>query len=151
VATAVDANTESAGGANFDPFALDWIEAMAATLPDGSALLPPAAPGAPTARQAFDYALATDVGTGDDPQFQSNLCGGDCTLAEPRWPFLVPPWWRYLHPWDILPDPSPEAIAQLRVDVDGLVRSGDLSKVVSDRFDSARASVTDAVRDGLYH
>jgi hypothetical protein len=149
VATAVDANSESAGGPDFDPFALDWIEAMASTTPDGTALSPPAASGPPTAQQAFDYAQATDVGNGDDPQFQTSGGGESCTLA----PYIevVPlPWrWRYLLPWQIIPDPSPEQISELASEVRALVASGELSRPLSEIFDSAAAEVTAIVRDRL--
>jgi hypothetical protein len=147
VATAVDANTESAGGAEFDPFALDWIEAMAGTYPDGSTLSPPAASGPPSAQEAFSYALAVD--DEDDPQFATAGDGANCTLtASSRW-IDLPGSWRFLFPWQILPDPSPEQIAELSSRVDQLLASGELRGPLSDALEATAASIANAVRDRL--
>ncbi|HLN17035.1 MAG TPA: hypothetical protein VK277_09835 [Acidimicrobiales bacterium] len=149
VATAVDANHTSAGGPEFDPFALDWIEAMAGTNPDGTTLSPAAANGPPTAQEAFDYALATDTEYGDDPQFESSGGGENCTLARSVVWIPIPPLWRFLFPWQILPDPSPERISELSAEVTALVASGELTQPLAEIFQSTRVEVTNAVRERL--
>ena len=122
VATAVDANHESAGGADYDPFALDWIQAMAGTTPDGTALSPPVASGPPTAQQAFNYALETDIEYGDDPQFQASGGGENCTLAETvRWE-PIPLIWKVPVP---MADPSrPKPGGDRRIGIRGLCAGG---------------------------
>jgi hypothetical protein len=134
VATAVDANHVSAGGPEYDPFALQWICAMAKANPDGSALMPsPMAnlEGQVTAWDAFAYAKATDPATIDDRQFgQNTACGGAATLGNGRLIVEVPPLWQYLFPWEILPDPGPEQIVQLAQQVAQRLASGDVAAAV---------------------
>ncbi len=152
VATAVDASTPSAGGPDFDPFALDWIQAMAGAQPDGSVLSPaPAkdAQGFVTAQNAFEYARDTDTGSGDDPQFQANACGAATTLASER-PFIpIPIPWRYPFPWDILPDPSPEQIAELVGAPEPALESGRLASHLSEVLNNVGSEIARAVRDTL--
>jgi hypothetical protein len=150
VATAVDAATESAGGPEFDPFALDWIQAMAGTTPDGTALNPPASTGAVTAEDAFDWALMTDLGTGDDPQFAANApCGADATLWAGRLFIPIPLPWRYLFPWEIIPDPGPEQIRQLSTEIQARLRSGALPAELGAVFGQLRAQLDDAVKRAI--
>jgi hypothetical protein len=69
VAAAVKAGDYSDGGANFDPFAEDWIAAMAGHYPDGSGLLQVADTtndGRISATEGFVYANACVQG-GDTP------------------------------------------------------------------------------------
>jgi hypothetical protein len=111
---------------------------MASANADGSALSPsPAtnADGFVTAQDAFDYAKAADTGPDDDPQFSANACGAATTLGSKR-PYLdVPVAWRYLFPWQIIPDPGPEQIAQLATRVEAQVRNGRLAKPLLAAFD----------------
>ena len=145
VATAADANHTSAGGPDYDPFALDWIEAVAGTTPDGTALSPPAAVGPPTAGQAFNYALTTDTGVGDTPQFQASGDGANCCIGVARHYIPIPVEWRFLFPWQILPDPGPEEIAELSVEVDRLARTGRLSAELGEVFGSVEARISEVV------
>lgn len=150
VATAVDANTSSDGGSEFDPFALAWINAMAGAHADGSALSPSPATdsdGFVTAKGAFDYAKATDTGADDDPQFSANVCGAVTTLGSPRRHVKIPILWRYLFPWEILPDPGPEEIAQLAARVEAALRNGSLAKPLGARFDSVGGEISAIVRE----
>ena len=149
VATAVDANHTSAGGPDYDPFALDWIEAMAGTTPDGTALSPPVATGPPTAQQAFDFALDTDTEYGDDPQFQAISGGENCTLAESVYWIPIPILWRYLLPWQILPDPppdNPEDISELASQVSALVAAGQLSRPLVEVSTASTIGIVEAIR-----
>jgi hypothetical protein len=149
VATAVDANTSSDGGADFDPFALAWINAMNGSHTDGSALSPaPAknADGFVTARNAFDYAKLTDTGPDDNPQFSADSCGAAATLGSKR-PFIeIPVAWRYLFPWQIIPDPGPEQIAGLAARVEAGIRNGRIAKPLSGAFGDLRAKVNRLVK-----
>jgi hypothetical protein len=149
VATAADAYHTSAGGPDFDPFALDWIEAMAGTTADGTAVSTPAGSDPPTAQQAFDWALATDTGVGDTPQFGSSGGGAGCRFGAPRWYIPIPVNWRYLFPWEILPDPGPDEILDLATQVDALAREGKLTEPVGSLFASVqeRLSVLVANRE----
>jgi hypothetical protein len=150
VAAAVDATTSSDGGPYFDPFALAWINAIAGAYPDGSALSPSPSTnprGVVTAQDAFDYALKTDTGPDDDPQFQSNACGATTTLASDR-PFIpIPIPWRYPLPWDILPDPSPEQIAELVLALAPELESGRLASQPSAVLDSLGSEIARVVRE----
>jgi len=145
VATAVDANTSSDGGADFDPFALAWINAVAGAHADGSALSPePAtnADGFVTAQGAFDYAKATDTGADDNPQFSGDTCGRATTLGSKRPHIRIPVAYRHLYPWQIVPDPGPEQIAQLATRVEGEIRNGRLAKPLIGAFDKFGADLT---------
>jgi len=149
VATAVDANTSSDGGAEFDPFALAWINAMAGGYADGSALSPePAkdAEGFVSAQSAFDYAKATDTGPDDDPQFSADACGGGTTLGSHRPYIHIPVQWRYLFPWQVIPDPGPEQIAQLAARVQTELRTGRLAKPLSAAVDQLGVQITRTVK-----
>ncbi len=117
IATAVDAVTSSDGGTNFDPYALAWIKAMAGTTESGGTLSPMPTQDAQhrvSAQAAFDWSK-TRGGPDDNPQFkQKNACGGALTLAPDKAGIVfVPPIWKRLWPWEILPDPSPEQIRTL--------------------------------------
>lgn len=152
VATAVDANTSSDGGAEFDPFALAWINAMAGAYTDGSALSPQPATdseGFVNAKNAFDYGKATDTGADDDPQFSANACGAATTLGSHRPYIQIPIHWRYLFPWQILPDPGPEQIAQLAARVDTALRNGRLAKPLSALFDNVGAETSEIIKERL--
>jgi hypothetical protein len=152
VATAVDANTSSDGGADFDPFALAWINAITGAHADGSALSPaPAtdAAGFVTAQGAFDYAKATDTGPDDDPQFSANACGAATSLGAERPHIIIPIPWRYLFPWEIIPDPGPEEIARLATQIEAEVRSGRLATPLETELDRARLQVSRLVKKQL--
>lgn len=117
IATAVDAVTSSDGGTNFDPYALAWIKAMAGTTESGGTLSPMPAQDTShhvSAQSAFDWSK-TRGGIHDNPQFKQNMaCGGALTLAPAKSGIVViPPIWKHLWPWEILPDPSPEQIRTL--------------------------------------
>ncbi len=66
-AAAADVNHSSMGGADFDPYAKDWIAAMASHYPNGSALSRTVSSPA-SAKEAADYATAVKV-AGDTPVF----------------------------------------------------------------------------------
>jgi hypothetical protein len=152
IATAVDANTSSDGGADFDPFALAWINAMANANADGSTLSP--APvtdsdGFVTAKDAFDYAKSTDTGPDDDPQYEANACGSAVTLGSKRPYIPIPSQWQYLFPWQIIPDPGPEQIAQLGAQVEAEVRNGRLAAPLGTLLDRTEEQVAATVRERL--
>ena len=152
VATAVDASKSSDGGPYFDPFALAWINAMAGAEPDGSALSPAPttdAQGFVTAQDAFDYALDTDTGPDDDPQFQANMCGEATTLASGRVYIPIPLPWRYPFPWQILPDPSPEQIAEIVAALGPELQSGRLASPLSSVLDRVGSEIAGVVREAL--
>ena len=152
VATAVDANTSSDGGAEFDPFALAWINAMAGAHADGSALSPEPttdAAGFVTAQGAFDYAKATDTGPDDDPQFSANACGAATSLGAERPHIRIPVDWRYLFPWQIIPDPGPEEIARLGRQIEAEIRSGRLAAPLGVELEKAGLQVSKLVKKQL--
>jgi hypothetical protein len=149
VATAVDANTSSDGGPEYDPFALAWITAMARANPDGSALAEDPDTdhsGAVSAAEAFNYALANDTGPDDDPQYaQNSPCGGAATLAPARFYIPIPPLWQYLFPWQILPDPGPVEIGGLVTRLGQALQSPEfratLAKAIQQEANPAMAAV----------
>jgi hypothetical protein len=149
VATAVDANTSSDGGANFDPFALAWINAMNGAYTDGSALSPTPAKnsdGFVTAKNAFDYAKLTDTGPDDNPQFSADACGAATALGSKRRSLEIPVAWRYLFPWEIIPDPGPEQIQSLAARVEAGIRNGRLTKPLSGALGDLRAKINRVVK-----
>ncbi len=152
VATAVDANTSSDGGPEFDPFALAWINAMTGANADGSMLSPlPATDGAGfvTAQTAFDYAKATDTGIHDDPQFSGNACGRSTALGSERRHIKIPVEWRYLFPWQIIPDPGPDQIARLAAQIQAEVRSGRIAGPLSAELDKVGLQISKLVKKQL--
>ena len=77
VATAVQASDYSLGGANFDPFAEDWIASIAGQYPDGSGLAQAVDTdndGRISVAEAFAYADAVHH-PGDTPTFAENPSG----------------------------------------------------------------------------
>ena len=70
---AVPANMSSMGGAHFDPYARDWIAAMASHNPDHGSLSRTVSVPA-SAREAFDYATAVKV-AGDSPVYSDGPDG----------------------------------------------------------------------------
>lgn len=61
----------------------------------------------------------------------------------------IPIAWRYLFPWQILPDPGPEQILQLSAEVEARVRSGALPESLSAVFEQVQARIDEAVRRAL--
>jgi len=153
VATAADATHTSADGANYDPFALDWICAMALANPDGSSLA--SSPdsngdGVVSAKEAFNYALATDLGVGDTPAYGENsFCGGATTLNLKRRIIYVPPLYQYLFPWQILPDPAPEQIGQIAVQIAEGLQKGTLRQSLGATLQGMQAELTNTVRGAI--
>jgi hypothetical protein len=122
---------------------------MAETTPDGTAVNPPVSTGTVTAQDAYNFALVSDVGKGDDPQFAANApCGASSTLLGERF-VIIPIAWRYLLPWQILPDPSAEQIRQLSAEVEARMRRGTLSEPLSAVFEQVRARIDEAVKNTL--
>jgi hypothetical protein len=92
----------------------------------------------------------TDIGTGDDPQFAANApCGADSTLWGSRRFIPIPSPWRYLFPWQIIPDPSPEQIRQLSAEIEARLRSGALPAELGAVFGQLRAQIDDAVKRAI--
>lgn len=93
VATACNATSSSIGGANFDPFARDWISAMAGHPPSGGALsFDPDAnhDGRICAQEAFNYAN-TVKDPYDTPVYnQSSTVAGACDLLQRYLTFRIP-------------------------------------------------------------
>ena len=105
--------------------------------------------GPPTAQQAFNYALDTDTEYGDDPQFQAVSGGQNCTLAETVYWIPIPILWRYLFPWQILPDPppdNPEDISELASQVSALVAAGQLSRPLVEVSTASTIGIVEAIR-----
>ena len=80
-AAACLATASSMGGADFDPFAKDWIAGVTGKNPNGSALSKPV-PQPASAADAFNYANAVKV-AGDSPVYADKPanCGKTQTLA----------------------------------------------------------------------
>ena len=80
-AAACTATSNSMGGADFDPFAKDWIAAVTGSNPDGSGLAQPV-PNPASANDAFVYAKAVKV-AGDSPVFADKPanCGANQYLT----------------------------------------------------------------------
>jgi hypothetical protein len=92
VATACNATSSSIGGANFDPFARDWIAAMTGHAPSGGAL--PHDPdanhnGRISAQEAYGYALAVKDPYDTPTYGQTSTTAGECHLAQR---YIVIPW-----------------------------------------------------------
>ncbi len=94
VATACNATSSSIGGAYFDPFAKDWISAIAGHKPDGAALASDPDTdhnGRISAHEAFNYAYAVKDPY-DTPIYQeSSAVAGACDLLQ-RFLTLQLPW-----------------------------------------------------------
>ena len=90
--------------------------------------------------------MATDTGYGDDPQFQAIGGGESCTLAKTVDWVQIPIAWRYLFPWEILPDPSPENVARLASEVSALVAGGELSRPLVEVLEASTFRVAEAIR-----
>ncbi len=146
IATAAHADNSSSGGPEWDPFALAWIEAMAQSGPDGSTL--PHEPdtndsGAVSASEAYVYA-ETYNGSSDTPLYEATVCGSACSLAADRPYIPIPVHWRHLFPWQILPDPGPEQIQQIRESLSRLLGAesparGELAALLQRHDAEARA------------
>jgi hypothetical protein len=94
VACSCGEKEESIGYDDFDPFARDWISAMAGASPSGSTVVAapsPAVPGCVTAAEAFNYAN-TVHDPNDDPKFCQSGKGGMCVLGGRLlpWPDMPP-------------------------------------------------------------
>ena len=125
---------------------------MAGANADGSALSPAPATdgdGFVTAKNAFDYAKANDTGPDDDPQYKANACGSLVTLGSKRPYIPIPIQWQYLFPWQIIPDPAPEQIAQLRTRVEGELRNGILAAPLGALLERTEAQLAATVREQL--
>lgn len=112
VASAAIATQTSIGGANFDPFARDWISAMHKAKPDGSVLSSnpdTSGDGRVSSKEAYNYAnLVHDPW--DTPNYsESSTAGGRCRLGTSWWvwPYL------YLYLERRWKRPWPEAIERL--------------------------------------
>jgi Peptidase C13 family len=109
----VEANN-SIGGADFDPFARDWISAMHQAKPDGGIL--PHDPdsggdGAVSSQEAFDYADSVHDPS-DTPIYNENTsAGGECTLGWSGFRWRLPPIYEIVKRLPHLP--IPEALARL--------------------------------------
>jgi hypothetical protein len=99
----------SIGGADFDPFARDWIAAMTGLDPYGNALVSDPdtnSNGQVSAREAFDYADSIHHSY-DSPIFNQKNGGSGCWLGEDLIrPFRVPELQR-LNIWKFWPEPDP--------------------------------------------
>lgn len=87
ICTAVEEPDYSAGAADFDPFALDWIASITGSYEDGSALDSDPdtnGDGRISAREAFNYADASNT-QGDTPDFAESPadCGDHIFLGRP--------------------------------------------------------------------
>jgi hypothetical protein len=151
VATAVPADETSDGGEPFDPFACYWISAMANADPYGSPVDADAnGDGEVSAIEAFNYAKANDLGGGDCPQFgQNDPCGGSCTLALHRRIVVIPSIYRYLFPWQILPDPSPKQVQQLAGRIGALLQSQKFRSALAASVKEGSGRLEDVVRAAL--
>ena len=153
VATAVDANTSSDGGPQYDPFALAWITAMAWANPDGSSISPNADTNVDdrvSAAEAFVYAMANDTGPDDNPQYAENApCGGAANFGGLRRPIFIPPLYRYLFPWQILPDPPPEQVEKFAIQLAKQLKSRSFRQVIAESIEGERNSLTKVVRTAL--
>ena len=153
VATAVDANTSSNGGPQYDPFALAWITAMAWANPDGSSISPTADTNVDdrvSASEAFVYAKANDTGPDDNPQYAENApCGGAANFGGIRRPIFIPPLYRYLFPWQILPDPPPEQVEKLAIELRKQLKSKSFRQGIAESIEDERNSLTKVVRMAL--
>ena len=94
---------------------------MAWANPDGSSISPNADTNVDdrvSAAEAFVYGKANDTGPDDNPQYAENApCGGAANFGGVRRPIFIPPLYRYLFPWQILPDPPPEQVEKFGADV----------------------------------
>jgi hypothetical protein len=126
VASAAIATQTSIGGANFDPFARDWIAAMHKAGPDGSALSSnpdTSGDGRVTSKEAYNYANLVHH-SHDTPNYsESATAGGRCRLGTSWW--LWPYLYLYLErhwkrPWpealDRLDEVQPELIELFELD-----------------------------------
>jgi hypothetical protein len=144
VATACGPTVSSIGGADFDPFARDWIAGLNGYSPSGGTLSPDADDdddGRVTAREAFDYADSVHHPS-DSPMFGQKNAGGACTLTSPR------PWW-----WDLVeevidpfwrrpgPDPPPDFVRTLRERFLPLLAQSGLEERMDARFDELRGEL----------
>jgi hypothetical protein len=126
VASAAIATNTSIGGANFDPFARDWIAAMHKAGPDGSSLSSNPdtnADGRVTSKEAYNYANLVHH-PHDTPNYsESSTAGGRCRLGTSwwLWPYLylyLERYWK--RPWpealDRLDEIQPELIDLFELD-----------------------------------
>jgi Peptidase C13 family len=108
----VEANNSN-GGAEFDPFAKDWISAMHHAKPDGGSLVTDpdtSGDGAISAQEAFDYADSVHDPFDTPIYNESDTAGGECTLGWSRFLWRIPPIYEMVKQW---PLPIPEALARL--------------------------------------
>jgi hypothetical protein len=147
VATACGPTVSSIGGADFDPFARDWIAAMNGYSPSGGTLSPDPDDnddGKTTAREAFDYADAVHDPF-DTPMFkQATGGGGGCTLSERS----GRPWW-----WDLLevavdpyfgkpgPDPPPDFVRRVKERFVPLLEESGLEEAMDARMAGLRGEI----------
>ncbi len=118
VSAAATASTESIGGADWDPFAYQWIAAVNGTYPGGGALAynPDTGHlGVVDASEAYNYAKAED--TSDTTQYNDSPSTETLSLDAPiEWgwfwcwilrPILEPIYREYFPPPSIPPNPNP--------------------------------------------
>lgn len=92
IASACEEDRNSIGGADFDPFARDWIAAMSGATPYGNALASnpdTSGDGKVSAREAFNYADAVRDPY-DTPMFDEHGAGGGCWLGSNWYIFRIP-------------------------------------------------------------
>jgi hypothetical protein len=103
IASAAIETQTSIGGAHFDPFARDWISAMAGHTPSGGSLASnpdTSGNGTVSAREAFNYADSVHD-PWDTPNYsESSVAAGNATLARRyrMWWFLCPIFYKALAP-----------------------------------------------------
>jgi hypothetical protein len=143
VASAAIATETSIGGADFDPFARDWIAAMHKADPDWSSLSSDpdtSGDGKVSAKEAYDYANLVHH-PHDTPNYsQSSFAAGACRLGT-TWfirPWLyeyVEKWWR--RPWpeaiDRIDEIRPELIELLAAELE---HRGEFERQLEERVKS---------------
>lgn len=115
VASACEEHRSSIGGANFDPFARDWIAAVNDADPYGTALASNPdtdGSGKVSAKEAFDYADSIHHSYDTPVYNESCAAAGDCHLGK-IWKGVWWPWWyrkivleRLLPYREVMPDPE---------------------------------------------
>jgi hypothetical protein len=118
VSAAATASVSSAGGADWDPFAYQWIAAINGAYPDGSALASNPDTnhdGVVDTQEAYNYAAAND--SYDSPQFNASTNGAGLTLDQQfgfvwlwcfiLWPILEPIYREIVPAASFPPQPNP--------------------------------------------
>src|SRR5437899_12752764 len=76
-------------------------------------------------------------------------CGGAANFGGVRRPIFIPPLYRYLFPWQILPDPPPEQVEKFAIQLAKQLKSRSFRQVIAESIEDERNSLTKVMRTAL--